>query len=191
MERAMSDGSRGGRRGRTHGPDADPHRHAMKPAAPCCMLPIEREGSPFVGRDAGEIAGVGNLVRSHDRRSAAGFRRGRRRPRFQQPGRIGGVRRLCGAGADRPRHRHDRLLAQATSEKIRAAARHARIVKSGNMSLGVNLLGAGGAGGARALGPDDFDIESSGDAPQAQGRRAVRHGTAARRGCCERQGCGH
>jgi len=43
--------------------------------------------------------------------------------------------------------------------KIRAAARHTAIVKSGNMSLGVNLLAGLARQAARALGPDDFDIE--------------------------------
>ena len=42
--------------------------------------------------------------------------------------------------------------------RIRAAARHARIVKSGNMSLGVNLLAALVRQAARALG-EEFDIE--------------------------------
>ena len=42
--------------------------------------------------------------------------------------------------------------------KIRAAARHARIVKSGNMSLGVNLLAVMVKKVAAALG-EDFDIE--------------------------------
>jgi 4-hydroxy-tetrahydrodipicolinate reductase len=42
--------------------------------------------------------------------------------------------------------------------KIRAAARHAAIVRSGNMSLGVNLLAALTRRAARALG-EDFDIE--------------------------------
>lgn len=43
-------------------------------------------------------------------------------------------------------------------EKIIAAARHARIVKSGNMSLGVNLLAGLVAQAASALGAD-WDIE--------------------------------
>jgi 4-hydroxy-tetrahydrodipicolinate reductase len=43
-------------------------------------------------------------------------------------------------------------------EKIEAASRHAIIVRSGNMSLGVNLLAALVEKAARALGPD-FDIE--------------------------------
>lgn len=43
-------------------------------------------------------------------------------------------------------------------EKIDAAARHAPIVRSGNMSVGVNLLAALTRRAASALGPD-FDIE--------------------------------
>ena len=45
-----------------------------------------------------------------------------------------------------------------TSSAIAAAARHAPIVRSGNMSLGVNLLAQLVRAGARALGAD-FDIE--------------------------------
>jgi 4-hydroxy-tetrahydrodipicolinate reductase len=45
----------------------------------------------------------------------------------------------------------------AGEEKIRAAARHAVIVKSGNMSLGVNLLAALVKQAAKAL--PDFDVE--------------------------------
>jgi len=41
--------------------------------------------------------------------------------------------------------------------KIRAAARHATIIKSGNMSLGVNMLAALVARAAKAL--PDFDVE--------------------------------
>ena len=43
--------------------------------------------------------------------------------------------------------------------KIAAAARHATIVKSGNMSLGVNLLAVLVEQAAKALDPRDFDIE--------------------------------
>jgi 4-hydroxy-tetrahydrodipicolinate reductase len=43
-------------------------------------------------------------------------------------------------------------------KRIAAAARHATIVRSGNMSLGVNLLAALTRRAARALG-EDFDIE--------------------------------
>jgi 4-hydroxy-tetrahydrodipicolinate reductase len=47
---------------------------------------------------------------------------------------------------------------EAGNAKIEAAARHARIVKSGNMSLGVNLLAATVRKVAAALG-EDYDIE--------------------------------
>jgi len=48
-------------------------------------------------------------------------------------------------------------LSAKDDEKIRAAARHAVIVKSGNMSLGVNLLAAFAKQAAKAL--PGFDIE--------------------------------
>lgn len=47
---------------------------------------------------------------------------------------------------------------EAGEARIRAASRHARIVKSGNMSLGVNLLAAMVRKVAASLG-EDFDIE--------------------------------
>ncbi|RVI30843.1 4-hydroxy-tetrahydrodipicolinate reductase, partial [Sinorhizobium meliloti] len=43
--------------------------------------------------------------------------------------------------------------------RIRAAARHARVIKSGNMSLGVNLLGVLTEKAARALPAGGWDIE--------------------------------
>ena len=49
-------------------------------------------------------------------------------------------------------------LAPDDLERIAAAARHAPIVQSGNMSLGVNLLAALTRRVARALG-EDFDVE--------------------------------
>ena len=47
----------------------------------------------------------------------------------------------------------------ADDARIAAAARHAAIVKSGNMSLGVNLLAVLVEQAARALDAADFDIE--------------------------------
>ena len=49
-------------------------------------------------------------------------------------------------------------LSEADETKIGAAARQARIVKSGNMSVGINLLAALVEKVARTL-PSDFDIE--------------------------------
>ena len=48
--------------------------------------------------------------------------------------------------------------AEGEDEPLKAAARHARIIKSGNMSLGVNLLAALVRKAAAAL-DADFDIE--------------------------------
>jgi 4-hydroxy-tetrahydrodipicolinate reductase len=48
-------------------------------------------------------------------------------------------------------------LSAGDETKVRAAARHAIIIKSGNMSLGVNLLAALVARAAKAL--PDFDVE--------------------------------
>ncbi|HEV2650896.1 MAG TPA: 4-hydroxy-tetrahydrodipicolinate reductase [Rhizomicrobium sp.] len=48
-------------------------------------------------------------------------------------------------------------LSEADNAKIRAAARHAMIIKSGNMSLGVNLLAALVKQAARAL--PGYDVE--------------------------------
>ncbi len=47
---------------------------------------------------------------------------------------------------------------EAGEQKIKAAARHARIIKSGNFSLGVNLLAMMVKKVAQALG-EDYDIE--------------------------------
>ncbi|MEP3277573.1 MAG: 4-hydroxy-tetrahydrodipicolinate reductase [Stappiaceae bacterium] len=49
-------------------------------------------------------------------------------------------------------------MSEEDEAKLKAAARHARIVKSGNMSLGVNLLASLVRQAARAL-DEDFDIE--------------------------------
>jgi 4-hydroxy-tetrahydrodipicolinate reductase len=49
-------------------------------------------------------------------------------------------------------------LSEDDLKRIAAAARHATLVRSGNMSLGVNLLAALTRRAARALG-EDFDIE--------------------------------
>jgi len=49
-------------------------------------------------------------------------------------------------------------MSAADDAKLEAAARHAALIKSGNMSLGVNLLAALVKRAAASLGPD-FDIE--------------------------------
>jgi 4-hydroxy-tetrahydrodipicolinate reductase len=119
---------------------------------------IERTGSPFVGKDAGEIAGLGptGVVIGDDPLNA--FLDAEGVLDFTSPAatvefsglaaqaRIVHVIGTTGCLAD-------------DNARIAAAARHARIVKSGNMSLGVNLLSVLAEQAARALDPDDWDIE--------------------------------
>ncbi|MBE1204243.1 4-hydroxy-tetrahydrodipicolinate reductase [Aminobacter carboxidus] len=119
---------------------------------------IERSGSPHLGKDAGELAGIGiiNVAISDD--PLAAFAKADGVLDFTVPAatvefagyaaqaRIAHVIGTTGCSAD-------------DDARIAAAARHATIVKSGNMSLGVNLLSVLVEKAALALGPDDFDIE--------------------------------
>jgi 4-hydroxy-tetrahydrodipicolinate reductase len=129
-------------------------------ATPGAMLAgaIERPGSPHIGLDAGELAGVGNLgVLITDDAPAA----------------FAGVEGVLDFTAPAATVAFSELAAQARivhvigttgctsadDARIGAAARHAIVIKSGNMSLGVNLLAVLVKQAARALGADDFDIE--------------------------------
>ncbi len=119
---------------------------------------IEREGAPALGRDAGELAGTGpnGIVIGDDPLPA--FAKADGVLDFTTPAasvlysgyaaqaRIAHVVGTTGIGA-------------ADEAKIAAAARHTVIVKSGNMSLGVNLLAALVEQAARALPADAFDVE--------------------------------
>ncbi len=118
---------------------------------------VEREGSPMLGRDAGELAGVGKLGVAISDDPLPVFAKADGVLDFSAPAatvaysgyaaqaRIVHVIGTTGLGAD-------------DEGKIAAAARHATIVKSGNMSLGVNLLAVLVEQAARAM-PADFDIE--------------------------------
>ncbi|MGR8963555.1 4-hydroxy-tetrahydrodipicolinate reductase [Rhizobium leguminosarum] len=119
---------------------------------------VERAGSPFVGKDAGEIAGLGptGVIIGGDPLNA--FLNAEGVLDFTSPAatvefsglaaqaRIVHVVGTTGCLPD-------------DNARMAAAARHARIVKSGNMSLGVNLLSVLAEQAARALDPDDWDIE--------------------------------
>ncbi|GLU29617.1 4-hydroxy-tetrahydrodipicolinate reductase [Brucella sp. NBRC 12950] len=119
---------------------------------------IARPGSPFLGKDAGEVAGVGNLGVAITDDPLPVFAKARGVLDFTTP-----ATTLNYAGlAAQARIAHiigTTGLSVEDEEKIRAAARHATIVKSGNMSLGVNLLSGLIKKAAQALGPEDFDIE--------------------------------
>jgi 4-hydroxy-tetrahydrodipicolinate reductase len=124
-----------------------------------CVLAggVEAKGSPALGRDMGELAGVGAIgVEIVDDPL----------PVFAK---ADGVLDFTGPSATIA---FAALSAQARivhvigttgfdpdeEAKLKAAARHAAIVRSGNMSLGVNLLAALTRNVAQTLGPD-FDIE--------------------------------
>ncbi|MGB0085166.1 MAG: 4-hydroxy-tetrahydrodipicolinate reductase [Rhodomicrobiaceae bacterium] len=117
----------------------------------------EPDGSELVGTDIGELAGVGKLGIPVTTDPLELFIRSEGVIDFTMPA----------ATAE-----HAGLAAQARivhvigttglslheEDAVLAASRHAVIVKSGNMSLGVNLLAALVKKAAEALGPD-YDVE--------------------------------
>ncbi len=119
---------------------------------------IERPGSPHLGKDAGELAGIGiiNVPISDDPLPA--FARADGVLDFTTPAST--VEFAGYAAQARIAHVIGTTGCSAEDDAgIAAAARHATIVKSGNMSLGVNLLAVLVEQAARALDADDFDIE--------------------------------
>jgi 4-hydroxy-tetrahydrodipicolinate reductase len=119
---------------------------------------IERKGSPQIGQDAGQLAGVGTLGVPISDDPLPAFAKADGVLDFTMP-----AASVEFAGyAAQARIVHVIGTTGCTAEddaKIAAAARHATIVKSGNMSLGVNLLAVLVEQAAKALGPEDFDIE--------------------------------
>lgn len=118
---------------------------------------IERTGSGFMGKDAGELAGVGELGVAISDDPLTAFAAADGVLDFTAPAASLGFAEL--AAQARIVHVIGTTgWADGEDEPLQAAARHARIVKSGNMSLGVNLLAALVQKAARAL-DADFDIE--------------------------------
>ncbi|HKQ54963.1 MAG TPA: 4-hydroxy-tetrahydrodipicolinate reductase [Methyloceanibacter sp.] len=118
---------------------------------------IEAKGSPHVGRDVGEIAGLAPLGVAITDDPLPVFARIDGVLDFTTPA---STVAFAGLSAQ-ARIVHiigTTGLAASDEAKIEAAARHATIVKAGNMSQGVNLLAALAARVAEALGPE-FDIE--------------------------------
>ncbi len=119
---------------------------------------LERPGSPGLGEDAGTLAGLAEPIGvavSDDpltlMMSADGI------VDFSSPG--GSVEIAALAAQARIADVIGTTgLSPDDLAKIAAAARHAPIVRSGNMSLGVNLLAGLVRAAAHALGPE-FDIE--------------------------------
>jgi len=119
---------------------------------------VARAGSPHVGRDAGELAGVGRLGVPVGDDPLPAFARADGVLDFTTPAAT--VEFASYAAQARIVHVIGTTGCSAGDDAaIAAAARHATIVKSGNMSLGLNLLAVLVEQAARALPPEDFDIE--------------------------------
>jgi 4-hydroxy-tetrahydrodipicolinate reductase len=119
---------------------------------------IEREGSPFIGKDAGELAGAGTLGVAVTADPLKAFVDAEGVLDFTSPA---ATVEFAGLAAQ-ARIVHvigTTGCSLSDDQKIEAASRHACIVKSGNMSLGVNLLGVLVEQAARALPPENWDIE--------------------------------
>jgi 4-hydroxy-tetrahydrodipicolinate reductase len=126
---------------------------------PGCIVAggIEAKGAPAVGRDIGEVAGLEPLGVAITDDPLPLFAHVDGVLDFTSPASTVAFAALSAQA--RIVHVIGTTGLQAPDEaKIEAAARHATIVKAGNMSQGVNLLAVLTAQVARALGPE-FDIE--------------------------------
>ncbi len=129
-------------------------------AAPGAVLAgaVERPGAPAVGHDAGELAGLGPLGVTISDDPLPVFAKADGVLDFTAP-----AATVSFAGYAAQAHIVHVIGTTGCSPdddtKIKAAARHTAIVKSGNMSLGVNLLAALVEQAAKALAAADWDIE--------------------------------
>ena len=118
---------------------------------------LEAKGSPHVGRDLGEVAGLEPLGAAITDEPLPLFAHADGVLDFTTPASTIEFAALS-AQARLVHVIGTTGLSAGDEAKIEAAARHATIVKAGNMSQGVNLLAALTARVAAALGPE-FDIE--------------------------------
>jgi len=126
---------------------------------PGCVVAggIEAKGSPHVGRDIGEAAGLEPLGVAITDDSLQVFAHVDGVLDFTTPASTLAFATL--SAQSRIVHVIGTTgFSPADEAKLEAAARHATIVKAGNMSQGVNLLAVLTARVAQALGPE-FDIE--------------------------------
>ena len=126
---------------------------------PGCVLAgaVERAGSAEIGQDAGTLAGLPPLGVAISDDPLAVFAQADGVLDFTSPA----ATRDFAAAAAQARIVHvigTTGFGEDDLAALDAAARHAVIVRSGNMSLGMNLLAALVRQAASALGPD-FDIE--------------------------------
>ena len=124
-----------------------------------CVLTgaIEQQGSLAVGQDAGLLAGLGKLGVVITDDAIEVFAKAEAVLDFTVPAASVEFAGLA-ANARIVHVLGTTGLAPADEAKVEAAARHAVIVRSGNMSLGVNLLSALTRKVAEAL-DADFDVE--------------------------------
>ncbi len=126
---------------------------------PGCVVAggIERAGAEAIGKDIGYLAGIGNLGLEVGDNALEMFSGLDAVLDFTVP--EASVEFAAIAAQARIVHVIGTTgFTETHEEKIRAAARHARIIKSGNMSVGVNLLSSLVSQVAGILN-DDFDIE--------------------------------
>jgi len=129
-------------------------------ATPGCEISggTEPKGAPAVGQDLGDLAGTGRLGIAVSDDAAAVIAASDAILDFTTPAATLAFAKLAAE--------HGKVHVIGTTgfdasadAAIQDAARHATIIKAGNMSLGVNLLAALVEQAAKALGPEDFDIE--------------------------------
>jgi len=118
---------------------------------------FDAKGASAIGKDAGELAGVGSIGVKIAADPAPLFKHADAILDFTVPAATVALAALA-AKAELVHVIGTTGLSAADEKKIAAAAKSAVIVKSGNMSLGVNLLAALVKQVAKTLG-DDFDIE--------------------------------
>lgn len=119
---------------------------------------VERAGSPALGKDAGELAGLGPLGVPVTDDALAAFVHADGVIDFTRP--EASVEFAALAAQARIVHVIGTTgCSEADQAKFEAASRHARVVKSGNMSLGVNLLSVLVQQAAKALDAAGWDIE--------------------------------
>lgn len=118
---------------------------------------LERDGSPALGGDAGLLAGVGKLDVGIGTDVRAAFANADALLDFTAPAATVAFAKLA-AEKGLVHVVGTTGLAEPDFAALREAAQRARIVQSGNMSLGVNLLAGLVRNVARTLG-EDFDIE--------------------------------
>ncbi|MBP1851707.1 4-hydroxy-tetrahydrodipicolinate reductase [Rhizobium halophytocola] len=119
---------------------------------------VERPGAAAIGRDAGEIAGLGPIGITVTDDPLAAFLAADGVIDFTAP--AASVEFAALAAQARIVHVIGTTGCSPDDEaKFEAAGRHARVVKSGNMSLGVNLLSVLVKQAAKALDAAGWDIE--------------------------------